>query len=137
MQKTENLQSLLEQALKELEVKNRIIEKFTVFKEKLEEVKEQEIENIREIFEQQREREKEYFNEQISELKDELEQEKRHTDELMDMIGHKLSDDSMMEVSQEQINEYKDKIRQRDEIINQVQERNIQLSKRLDQVCNE
>lgn len=70
------VKSLLTQSLKELEVKNQIIQKFTEFRDKFEQIKDEEISKIHEMFEEQHQRDQKLHQEEIDGLIEELEHEK-------------------------------------------------------------
>ena len=83
------VKSLLYQAMKQIEEKNEIIEKFTQFKNKVEAMKNEEINNIHSLFIQEREKEEELYNQQILTLKGQIEEEKNNTNQLMEIFESK------------------------------------------------
>lgn len=70
------VKSLLTQSLKELEVKNQIIQKYTEFRDKFEQIKDDEISRIHQMFEEQRQKDQKLHQEEIDGLIEELEHEK-------------------------------------------------------------
>ena len=67
------VKSLLDQAIKEIETKNLIIEKFEIYKQKVEEIKTQEMEGLLAKLEERRKYEVQMYIEYNQELKQELE----------------------------------------------------------------
>jgi len=128
------VKSLLKQAMQEIGVKNQIIEKFTDFKERIEQMKNEEIVNLKSMFEQVRKKDEEAYSDHIRDLNDQIEEEKRTNDELMDMMGNKLNEDSMIDASHEELGDFKQQIFHKDQIINDVQSKNVELSKKLDMI---
>jgi len=131
------VKSLLKQAMQEIGVKNQIIEKFTDFKERIEQMKNEEIVNLKSMFEQVRKKDEEAYSDHIRDLNDQIEEEKRTNDELMDMMGNKLNEDSMIDASHEELGDFKQQIFHKDQIINDVQSKNVELSKKLDMIWEE
>ena len=60
-----------------------------------------------------------------------------NNDDLVEMIGNKLNNDSIIEQSQDRLVEYEHKLKQKDEIIDKVHTQNVQLSKKLDEIWTE
>jgi hypothetical protein len=70
------VKSLLTQSLKELEVKNHIIQKFTEFRDSFEQVKNEEISRIQAMYEEQAQKDNELYREELDVLTHELDHEK-------------------------------------------------------------
>ena len=72
-----------------LKKNNKIIDKFSEFKVKVEQMKNEEILSIQNLFEEERRKDAESYNEQIEVLKGDLEEERKNTNGLMEMFQSK------------------------------------------------
>ena len=96
-------------------------------------MKDEEISKLKSAFEQSQQEHIDY----IKELESELAEEKRSNEELMEIVGNRLNNDSIIDNSREQIMEYENELKHKDQEINNVQQRNQELTHKLDQICNE